>query len=495
MVEARNTGAQSIHDRITEVAQRFPDAVALRTGAAELTYAALELESSSLASALVDRNGDGAVVGVCMERGLGSVIAMLAVMKAGGTYLPLDPNFPHERLQYMVRDSSAALVLVDTSTAEIFDSVAPVELPANLSPGDSSVPRNGENAVILYTSGSTGRPKGALLTHKNVLALVDAPSALQHRQGDVVVNVLSPAFDAMLLDVWGALMVGATVFLPSLSAAKSVGHLIDELESAKLTTLPITSSMLHQIAYVRPSFLQTFDNVWFGGEAADVAVIDNLPQGPRYVHHYGPTECTSISTTKVVEPGRITHDKVPIGKPLPSIVTRIVDENLQVVEPGEVGELLIGGAQVGRGYLGQPSLTADRFFTFEGLPFYRTGDLVRETEEGDLVFAGRRDDQVKIRGYRIELGEIEAAVRRAEPTAREVAAVAGTHRSGEARIVVFVSPGFESAENIIASLRSELPEYMIPAELRAIETMPTTATQKIDKRALIERSKLQEDKK
>nr|BFE74550.1 hypothetical protein GCM10020092_078510 [Actinoplanes digitatis] len=405
----------AIHALISAQARDRPGAVALRDDAGVLDYADLEHRSDDLAARLALEPETR--VGIWMRRGRGAVVASLAVLKAGGTYVPLDPAYPPDRVRFMIIDAGCTVVLTDgTMPVPVPDQVPTVDLSrpaAGPWPAPATAVHPEQAAVVLYTSGSTGRPKGAVLTHANVVALAGGHPALRHSPGDLVAHVLSSSFDAVLLDVWGALTQGASVYLCTDDVLRSVGHLIEEIDRVPVTTLPLTSSLLHQLAAVAPDWIGRCDRVWFGGEAADASVIRGLlAAGTRLIHHYGPTECTSISTVYVVESEPTGTSALPIGRGLSTVELRVLDAGLRQVRPGETGELFIGGPQVGRGYLGRARLTAERFVPdpFAGVPgrrLFRTGDLVRELPGGDLLFVGRTDEQVKIRGYRVELGRGE----------------------------------------------------------------------------------------
>lgn len=485
----------TIDGRIVGRARLRPDDVALRSRTIEFSYEDLDRHASALSVHLRARAGATDIVAVCMERSPRLVIAMLAILKAGGACLPLDWRLPPARLSSILRDSGCALAITADDDPSILD-----DSVATLAISESGIPRVRDGgapppapvvdadrvAMVLYTSGSTGQPKGVVLTHRNVLALLDADERLRHHVGDVVAQVLSPSFDAVLLDVWGALVNGATVFLPPVVAATSAGHLIDELEGQEITTLPITSSLMHQLAHLRPQFLGRFRNVWFGGEAADLEVLRRLPPGPRFTHHYGPTECTSISTVHGVDMLLDDLNPLPIGCELAGLEIRLVDADLMPVEDGDIGEICIGGPQVASGYLNDPMLTAARFIRLPGdagaQPFYRSGDLARRLPNGELQFLGREDEQVKIRGFRVELSEVEAALRQGDGVTD--AAVIARGAASELKLIGYVTPISLNSQEIVTGLTARLPEYMIPSAIVCLAELPKSSTNKVDKQSL-----------
>lgn len=481
----------AIHALISAQARDRPGAVALRDDAGVLDYADLEHRSDDLAARLALEPETR--VGIWMRRGRGAVVASLAVLKAGGTYVPLDPAYPPDRVRFMIIDAGCTVVLTDgTMPVPVPDQVPTVDLSrpaAGPWPAPATAVHPEQAAVVLYTSGSTGRPKGAVLTHANVVALAGGHPALRHSPGDLVAHVLSSSFDAVLLDVWGALTQGASVYLCTDDVLRSVGHLIEEIDRVPVTTLPLTSSLLHQLAAVAPDWIGRCDRVWFGGEAADASVIRGLlAAGTRLIHHYGPTECTSISTVYVVESEPTGTSALPIGRGLSTVELRVLDAGLRQVRPGETGELFIGGPQVGRGYLGRARLTAERFVPdpFAGVPgrrLFRTGDLVRELPGGDLLFVGRTDEQVKIRGYRVEPAEVSATLRTV-PGVRDVVTVARPDDSGGRQLIAYVAgpPGIEAT--LRETTARTLPEYLRPARYVVLDALPLLPNKKVDRAAL-----------
>jgi amino acid adenylation domain-containing protein len=480
----------TIHAAIALQAEIRPAETALQDRKGSMSYAELVGRADALASSLaLDAE---ARVGICAKRCVNTAVAMLAVLRAGGACVPLDPAYPPDRRSYLASDSRCAVILTDgehgaemtAPGVETIDlrSVAPQ------GPAPSRDVHPDQLAMVLYTSGSTGQPKGTTITHRNVLALVHGHEALRHRPGDVVAHVLSSSFDAILLDLWGALIAGATCFLPPDDAASSPGHLLDAVAGAGVTTLPITSSLFHQLVELRPEAFRHLRTVWFGGEAADPAVAHRVTDGVELVHHYGPTECTSISTVHVVGLQDTARATLPIGKGLDSVQLHVLDEALRPVEPGDVGELLIGGPQVARGYLDRPGLTADRFLPdpfsdVAGARLYRTGDLVRQLSEGELQFEGRVDDQLKVRGFRVEPAEVAACLREVDGV-HDVAVVAREDVPGQARLVAYTVGDAALEEQLRSAAARALPEHMRPTAYVFVDALPRLANQKIDVAAL-----------
>lgn len=483
----------TIHELVQRQVEERPDDVALRSRHEALSYAELQHRSGRLVAGLA--LAAEARVGICAERTPQTVVAMLAVLRAGAACLPLDPTYPADRLAFMVEDSGCDLVVADAQHRSLLPAAVPTLVLDDLGASGATSSRQplrptgvvhpDQVAMVLYTSGSTGRPKGAMITHRNVAALVRGHAALRHRPGDLVAHVLSSSFDAVLLDVWGALVAGATVFLPPHAAARSGGHLLDELDGVPITTLPVTSSLFHQLVQLRPEVVGQIPRVWFGGEPADPAIVGQLPE-TRLVHHYGPTECTSISTVHLVTGADAGSPLLPIGLPLDTVELHLVDEGLEPVPVGAVGEMLIGGPQVARGYLDRPRLTAEHFvpdpFGPVGARLYRTGDLARQLPNGELRFVGRRDEQVKIRGYRVEPAEVASALR-ALPGVVDAVVVARDDLPGERQLVAYVV-GERTTDELRSALAQQLPEFMVPSVYVPLDVIPLLPNHKVAHAAL-----------
>ncbi|RKH77400.1 amino acid adenylation domain-containing protein, partial [Corallococcus sp. AB045] len=474
-----------------------PDAVAATFGDQSLTYAQLEARASRLARHL-RRQGVGMEVrvGLCVERSLDMLVAVLAVLKAGGTYVPLDPAFPTDRLAYMV-EASGMPVLVSQRSLEsilpphaarvvLLDGDAEAIAAEDGSPLRDAVPPEAV-AYVLFTSGSTGRPKGVQVPHGAVARFL---AALRETTGmsskDVLVAVTTLSFDIAVLELFLPLSVGGQVVIASRDIAVDGSRLAGLLRQCGATVLQATPStwrLLLETDWRGPEL-----TALTGGESLPRELAESLLPRCRVLWNvYGPTETTVWSTAHAVASGT---GGVPIGRPISGTQVYVLDSGLNPVPRGVPGELFIGGEGVTRGYLHRPDLTAERFIPdayggVPGLRVYRTGDRVRWAAHGVLEYLNRVDNQVKLRGYRIELGEIEAVLSQA-PGVRDAAVVV---RGGgaDARLVGYVvaRPGQTLESQALRALMKErLPEYMVPSALVVLDAMPLTPNGKVDRKAL-----------
>ncbi|MFB7613702.1 non-ribosomal peptide synthase/polyketide synthase, partial [Kitasatospora sp. NPDC056181] len=461
-----------------------PDAVAVVAGAGELTYRELDRRANRLARALT---GQGVrpetPVAVLLERSAELVVAILAIVKAGGAYVPLDPRFPSSRIDLIVRETGAALVL----TEDVLTALSQAE-PDDSDLGISCDPR--QLAYVMYTSGSTGRPKGVGVTHRDVAALALAPCWREGGHDRVLLH--SPtAFDASTYEFWVPLLGGGRVVVAppgrldlDLLAAAVDGH--------GVTGLWLTAGLFRLVAEERPELLAGVHEVWTGGDVVPPSAVARvLAACPdiAVVNGYGPTETTTFGAHHRVRALPAHATAVPIGRPMANMRAYVLDAGLQPVPSGVAGELYLAGAGVARGYLGRPGLTAERFVAcpFEaGERMYRTGDLVRRLADGALEFVGRADDQVKLRGFRIEPGEVEAVLA-ACPGVAQAAVLVREDQPGDQRLVAYLVPAAEDApapDELARRLGRELPEYMVPSAFVTLERLPLTANGKLDRAAL-----------
>ncbi|MEV0570759.1 amino acid adenylation domain-containing protein, partial [Dactylosporangium sp. NPDC050588] len=453
---------------------RTPDAVAVVSGGVQMSYAELDGRASGLARLLV-ANGVGAesVVAVCLPRGVDLIAALLAVWKAGGAYLPIDPALPAERAAFMVADAGARCVLTDR--VDMVSGVPVVHIgdpvPDGADPAVEVVPAHA--AYVIYTSGSTGTPKGVVVTHRNVVALFAATRKL-FSADDVWTWFHSFSFDFSVWELWGALLHGGRVVIVPVDVSRSPHEFWELLIRERVTVLSQTPSAFYQLTPA-PSDLRV---VVFGGEALDPGRLTGWwEHGVQLVNMYGITETTVHVTYRPLAAGG-TSDSV-IGRGLAGLRTHVLDDNLRLVPPGVAGELYVAGEQLARGYLGRAGLTAGRFVADPfgaGGRLYRTGDVVRWTGDGDLVYLGRADAQVKIRGFRIELGEIESVLA-AHPQVSQVAVIA----TDDKRLVAYVVGAGDGLREYAAE---RLPEYMVPSAVVSLDAIPLTVNGKLDRKAL-----------
>jgi amino acid adenylation domain-containing protein/non-ribosomal peptide synthase protein (TIGR01720 family) len=476
---ARSRGAL-LHDLIAAQAARTPDVAAAVFHGETLTYAELDARADRLAQRL-RRLGCApeSRVGVARERSLDLVVALLGVLKAGAAYVPLDPDYPRERLAFVLADAAPQVLITEAGEALAGDGGAPV-------PRDAGDVR--QLAYVLYTSGSTGRPKGVGVPHQ---ALVNFLASMRRTPGfspgERLLAVTSLSFDIAALEIFLPLIAGGTVELASRVEAADGALLAARLRAsgaAVLQATPATWRMLLDAGWAGDPGLRALS----GGEGLprDLAVSLAGRTGELW-NLYGPTETTVWSAAARIRPGET--GAVSIGRPIADTQIHLLDRQLQTVPLGAPGELWIGGAGLARSYLGRPDLTAERFLPdpFAGEPggrLYRTGDLARHLPGGRMEVLGRLDHQVKVRGFRIELGEIEAALA-ALPGVRAAVVLARDDRSqggaGERRLVAYVVG--ESAA-LLPALRERLPDYMVPAALVRLPALPLTPNGKVDRKAL-----------
>ncbi|MFD0278638.1 amino acid adenylation domain-containing protein, partial [Kitasatospora sp. NPDC127111] len=491
-----------------------PASVAVVCGGTTLTYGELDERANRLAHFLTARGaGPERIIALALPRSADLVVAVLAALKAGAAYLPLDPEYPVARLAHMITDARPALVLAVAATeAKLPDGHgAPVLLlddPAVLAdlagqPSQATAVelRPDHPAYVIYTSGSTGVPKGVVNTHRNVVRLFDATRGwFGFGPDDVWTLFHSYAFDFSVWELWGPLLHGGRLVVVPHETSRTPGAFLDLLADQRVTILNQTPSAFYQLAQAeaepsRPERQLALRRVVFGGEALQPDRLADWyrrhpDDAPVLVNMYGITE-----TTVHVTHQPLTHDRVTagaasvIGVGIPDLRTHVLDGGLQPVPPGVVGELYVAGPGLARGYLGRPALTAERFVADPygrepGGRMYRTGDLVRRNPDGELEFVGRADHQVKIRGFRIELGEIEASLL-AHPAVTQATAVVRQDQPGDSRLVAYVV-GREALrpEQVREFTRGRLPDHMVPAAVVPLERLPLTANGKLDRAAL-----------
>ncbi len=482
--------------------RRAPQALAVVDETQQLTYGELNERAEQLARQLRTLGvGPETVVGVCMERSVELVVALLAVLKAGGAYLPLDLSYPAARLAFMLNDAQAAVLLTTTTVLPQLTVPAAtrvvccdVELSGEVSEALLPQVSAGSLAYVIYTSGSTGQPKGVMISHGALLNLVQwHNSEYELTSEDRVTQLASVAFDAAVWELWPALCAGASVQLVPEEVRTLVGQLPQWLSEREVTVsflpTPLAEQVLRQEwpAESRLRFLLT------GGDQLHVYRGE---VGFAVVNHYGPTEATVLCTAgAVARRAEVSGVLPPIGRAVANTQVYVLDEWQQLAPRGVVGELYIGGAGVARGYLGRAELTAERFVPDavsgrRGERLYRTGDLVRYRADGELEYVGRVDQQVKVRGYRIELGEIEAVLREHEAVAESVV-VAQRENGHEPRLVAYVTGAmgaFADEPMVLEELRQmvqvKLPQYMAPTSYVVLPELPLTANGKVDRQQL-----------
>ncbi|GGN85414.1 hypothetical protein GCM10010112_65810 [Actinoplanes lobatus] len=485
------------------VARRRPDRVAIIDRDSTLTYQELDQASDRLAARLQERGvRPGDYVGLLLGRSAQVPVGILAVLKTGAAYVPLDPTYPSDRLRYIVEDAAIRTVVGEASDAGLVG-LTPGDLVDPNAGGDSDrlvepATAPGDTAYVIYTSGSTGRPKGCLVTHANVLSLLRAALPLFDVDGDDRWALFhSFSFDVSVWEFWASMSTGATAVVVPQEAAQSPAEFLRLLQTNRVTVLGQVPSVFRSLALAyddagRPPLDLRY--LVFAGESVDLEVIAGFRKaftgGPVVpVNMYGPTETTVYATHRILTEADLSGAvRSPIGHGLANTVIELCDDQLNPVPDGEVGEMLIGGEAVAAGYLNRPELTAERFVT-RPTRFYRTGDLARRLPDGSLEFLGRNDAQIKLRGFRIELGEIEAALR-THPSVRDVAVTVTTTGVGAQFLVACVVVNGPAPARLADELKPHamvtLPRYMVPDRYKVIEALPLTGSGKLDRNAVRE---------
>ncbi|MEU3712012.1 amino acid adenylation domain-containing protein [Streptomyces catenulae] len=520
----------TLHRLFEEQAARTPHAQAVTDGRQTLTYRQLDERAARLASALLRHDpAPGTRIGLYLRRGADVVAAVLAVMKAGCAYVPLDPAYPHDRVRYMARDASLDLVVTDQDAAAVLPDATVITVDDAVR---SQPPLEGGRvtvtpdmpAYVIYTSGSSGDPKGVEVSHRNVTALLAACDRVFALRGDDVWTLFhSPCFDFSVWEMWGALAHGAKLVVVPAEVARSPEATLDLVVSEGVTVLnqvPSVFRYLSRSAVARAE--DTADRpatalryVIFGGEPVDVDAVRawRALHGTRteFFNMYGITETTVFATCRrlpesEIDPRPTTAPDAPaptgttadpelnIGRPLDGFEVVLLDEWGGPTPPGRVGELCLAGDQLAIGYLNRPELTDERYplldvaGTGEARRYYRSGDLAVARPDGSWEYAGRADDQVKINGYRIETGEIEAALRSTDGV-QDLVVLPVTSRIGERMLAACYTPGpgvdpEELGARLAARAAAALPGYMVPRRFVPVPELPLSPSGKTDKRAL-----------
>ncbi|MFF2148239.1 amino acid adenylation domain-containing protein, partial [Kitasatospora sp. NPDC058190] len=501
--ELPESGPTALFERQVRLA---PAAVALTDGEVALTYGELNARANRLAHALIDRGvGPEQLVALALPRSAELVVAVLAVLKAGAAYVPVDPRYPAARIAYLLQDTRPSLLLTTSGTGDLpgADSVEHLLLDTLDLDGqpdsDPGIPVDpGHPAYVIHTSGSTGDPKGVVVPHRNVVRLFDTTRELFGFSAEDVWTLFhSYAFDFSVWELWGPLLHGGRLVVVDHETSRSPGRFLELLARERVTVLNQTPSAFYQLMQADAEAPETgrelaLRTVVFGGEALEIARLadwyERHPEdAPRLVNMYGITETTVHVTYAALDGSGTAAGQ--IGTALPDLRTYVLDDHLRPVAPGVAGELYVAGPGLARGYLNRPGLTAGRFpadpFGPPGSRMYRSGDVVRRAADGSLRYVGRADQQVKVRGFRIELGEIEAALA-AHPGVTQVAVLARQDRADDTRLVAYLVPAAAapSPADLRGHLAERLPEYMVPSAFVLLDALPLTANGKLDHRAL-----------
>lgn len=485
----------TVHSLFEEQVRLTPDRIALVAGEREFTYAELNTEANRLAHYLREQGTKAEQpVGLFTERTPEMIIGVLAILKAGGAYVPIDPDYPQERIQYMLEDSRVAIVLTSDHLAERLPdglrSIGFTDSALSAQPKDNIEIVNEPDHLVylMYTSGSTGKPKGVMVTHRNVVRLVKNTNFVSFQENDRILQTGSLVFDASTFEIWGALLNGLQLVLVDKPTILDADQLEQAIVRHGITMMWLTSPLFTQLVEKNERLFKPVRTLLVGGDVLSPKHIY------RVLHHcapiqivngYGPTENTTFSCCHQIKAEQ--NGSIPIGAPIANSTAYVVNNYGKLQPIGVAGELWVGGDGVARGYLNREDLTMEKFIDS---PFkadeklYKTGDLVRWLPDGTVEFLGRKDHQVKIRGYRMELGEIEAQIRTHELVKETLVTDIEESPGQKALCAYIVTEGTVTAADIRQHLHSHLPDYMIPTYYAFLEQMPLTTNGKIDRSKL-----------
>lgn len=494
---------RSISELFEDQVQRSPEAVAVVCEKGHLSYAELNARTNKLARYLITHGlQSGEYVPIIMDRSLDMLIAQLAVLKSGGAYVPLDPNLPNDRKSFMIRDCGARRILArEAAPPEKSESIQWIDCAKDIVAIDDSVSvtprlhsRNSFPAYVMYTSGSTGTPKGVIVHQDAVNHLVINNRYVRVGSMDCVVHCSNPAFDASTFEVWSALLNGAKLLIVPQAVVLEAARFAATLREQQANIMFLPVGLFRQHTQTLPGAFSGLQYLLVGGEVLDpTSVMRVLHNGPpqRLLNAYGPTECTTFSTTHTIEALDDNVDTIPIGSPISNAQIYVLDDRMHPVPLGVVGQIYIGGPGVALGYLNRPELTAT---SFVANPFcqdnsarlYNSGDLGRWRADGTIEYVGRNDQQVKLRGFRVELGEVETQLTR-HPKVRGATVMVREDTLGDKRLIAYILKDHDavpSVEELLAHAKLRLPDYMVPSAFVVLDNFPLTSNGKIDRRAL-----------
>ncbi|MEW6735756.1 MAG: amino acid adenylation domain-containing protein, partial [Acidobacteriota bacterium] len=501
-----------LHSLFEEQVSRTPNEIALICESEQLSYQELNARANQLAHHLRSKGiTPDSLVGVCLERSIEMIVALLGILKAGGAYVPIDPGYPRERMAFMFEDANTKIILTQqrlrTGIASLGATIICLdsdwqEIATHSRENLDSINQPDNLAYVIYTSGSTGRPKASMISHASIASYAKtAMAAYQLKPGDRVLQFASISFDTSAEEIYPCLITGATLVLRTAAMLDSIDQFLNRCLIWGITVLDLPTAYWHELTLALNGKRQlpaSLRLVIIGGEAA---LPDYLAQWQqkvgaqvRLVNTYGPTEATIVTTMQQLAPVTETKEQwknVPIGCAIRGASVYLLNQNLQPVPVGVVGELHISGVGLARGYLNRPDITAEKFIpnpysSQAGARLYRTGDLARYLEDGSIEYLGRTDHQVKLRGYRIELAEIESVLRQ-HNSVQECIVIAREDSIGDKRLVAYIV--VVNAEQFTVSemrqyLKQYLPEYMIPAAIVIMERLSLTPNGKLDRKAL-----------
>ncbi|MDP3560888.1 MAG: amino acid adenylation domain-containing protein [Legionellaceae bacterium] len=455
---------KTIHQLFEAQVKKTPNNIAVVFADQQLTYKQLNDEANQLARYIRKQN-PSELIAICIDRSLEMIVAILGVLKAGCAYVPIDPNYPQERIDYILADTKASLVLDNSLKNKPYRQESKQNITSLSGPDDL--------AYVIYTSGTTGKPKGVCVTHQNVSNLISNQiNFFEFKKESRVLGYASIIFDAAVFELFCTIVVGATLHIISEEGRYDSAHVLRYLLDHKITNTLLPPILVANMPF---NLLPDLSTLIVGGEQCTQSTMAMWAAGRKLINAYGPTESTVCVTMHEYSAG---DSVVNIGRVLNNIIRYVFDEKLTPVPIGVIGELYIGGAGLARGYLNQPELTKERFIPnpFGAGRLYKTGDLVRWLPDGNIEYIGRNDFQVKIRGYRIELGEIEHVLS-AHPDIKQCVVLAH-----DAKLIAYYVG--QTKENLHVYLSHKLPDYMLPSAFVAIDFLPLTINGKLDRQAL-----------
>ena len=495
-------------DHFNEVVRRVPDKIAVAFKDVTLTYAELDKQTAALARLLVSKGvGPEVVVGLVAERSLEMVLGIVAVIRAGGAYVPIDPKYPEDRVSHMLEDLNCGLILLQRHefsrviparfNAELINIQEPMRDSSKLPALDTKGQQTRQLAYVMYTSGSTGKPKGVMIEQRSIVRLIKNARDVEFDERDCILITSAPGFDVTTYELWSALLNGLTLAVIDEDTLLNPEQLAAEIQDKQVTFLWVVAPLFNQLVQTKPDLFAGVKRIMIGGDALSPYHINLARQhspGLAFINGYGPTENTSFSTYHFLN--EADTEIIPIGRPITNSTAFVVNPDGHLLPAGVKGELYVGGPGVARGYFKRPELTAEKFvdngFFKDADKLYRTGDLVSWRDDGLIDFHGRIDFQIKIRGFRVELGEIETAILRLAPVRQ--ALVLALSQGLQKRLVAYLVPdgidlqnqaqADQLREQVRAALLAELPDYMVPDVFVLLDTMPLSANGKIDRARL-----------
>lgn len=501
--------SKTVVDQFEDQVQRCGNVMACEFGDQQVSYRILNQRINRLAHYLTSLHiRPGQPVALCLERSLDMIEAILAVLKAGGVYVPVDTSYPEDRVEYMLAETKAPLFIVGDSLQERFrDCVSRVETSmvsmselkeksrshADFNPNNRPQKGSADTACIIFTSGTTGKPKGVCLPHIGLVRLVVNTNFMTLQPGQRMAHAANVSFDAASFEIWGALLNGLTLVGVDKATTLDAHALERFIQTQRINVLFLTTALFNAVSKEKHDIFKSLDYVFFGGEACDpnqVRIVLQEDNRPAHVMHaYGPAENSTYSTcSEIIEvlPGAST---VPAGRTIANSLTYLLDEKMRPVPIGVPGEIYVGGRGLASGYLNRPELTKSVFLAnpfVSGDRVYKTGDLGRYLEDGSVEILGRADDQVKIRGFRIELGEVESALHRM-PGLRQACVVVRVMENGGKQLLAYCeSAQDQDRAQFKSRLKQMLPDFMVPGGIVFVDALPLTPNGKVDKKALPE---------